>query len=166
MSHFTVAVIHKPEQNIDDLLAPYYEGLEVEPYIYRTVDKIIEDGINRVERYLKNAKEDPKKYLDVEQYGWMKPYLEAYEAKDWDKMYLAEREGETLLSRFPRNGRNSRSPLPAHGSVFPPPGTRRRYASHHPMVKAYLSRGRRPYSLWKAPIQTGIPTACRSVCRK
>ena len=96
MSHFTVAVIHKPKQNVDDLLAPYYEWLEVEPYINRTVDKIIEDGIKRVERYLKDSKEDPKKYLDVERYGWMRPYLEAYEVKDWDKMYLAEREGETF----------------------------------------------------------------------
>ena len=96
MSHFTVAVIHKPEQNIDDLLAPYYEGLEVEPYIYRTVDKIIEDGIKRVERYLKDSKEDPERYLDPERFGWMRPYLEAYEAKDWDKMYLAERDGETF----------------------------------------------------------------------
>lgn len=42
MSHFTVAVFHKNNQSVDDLLAPYYEGLEVEPYIWKTREEAIE----------------------------------------------------------------------------------------------------------------------------
>jgi len=33
MSHFTVAVIHRADQNIEELLAPYDENKEVEPYV-------------------------------------------------------------------------------------------------------------------------------------
>ena len=60
MSHFTVAVIHKPKQNIDDLLAPYYEGLEVEPYQSYSRQNY-RRWYKRVERYLKDSKEDPEK---------------------------------------------------------------------------------------------------------
>lgn len=33
MSHFSVAVFHKVDESIDELLAPYDENLEVEPYL-------------------------------------------------------------------------------------------------------------------------------------
>lgn len=33
MSHFTVAVLHRPDQSIDKLLAPYDEGLKVDRYV-------------------------------------------------------------------------------------------------------------------------------------
>ena len=33
MSHFTVAVFHRPDQDIETLLAPYDETLRVEPYV-------------------------------------------------------------------------------------------------------------------------------------
>ena len=33
MSHFTVAVIHRADQDIEELLAPYDENKEVEPYV-------------------------------------------------------------------------------------------------------------------------------------
>lgn len=36
MSHYAVAVIHRPDQLIGDLLAPYDENLEVKPYIRYT----------------------------------------------------------------------------------------------------------------------------------
>ncbi len=44
MSHFTVAVIHNKNQNIEDLLEPYNENLDVEPYIGRTKAEMIEQG--------------------------------------------------------------------------------------------------------------------------
>ena len=34
MSHYAVAVFHKPDQDVGDLLAPYDENKEVEPYIW------------------------------------------------------------------------------------------------------------------------------------
>ena len=33
MSHYTVAVFHRKDQSVDELLAPYSENLKVEPYI-------------------------------------------------------------------------------------------------------------------------------------
>ena len=38
MSHFTVGVIHRDDQSINTLLAPYDENIEVEPYVYKTKD--------------------------------------------------------------------------------------------------------------------------------
>ena len=42
MSHFTVAVIYREDQNIEELLAPYDENLEVEPYIRFTRQEAID----------------------------------------------------------------------------------------------------------------------------
>ena len=36
MSHFAVLVLHEEDQSIENLLAPYSENLEVEPYIKYT----------------------------------------------------------------------------------------------------------------------------------
>lgn len=36
MSHYAVAVIHRADQDVADLLAPYNEHLEVEPYLWFT----------------------------------------------------------------------------------------------------------------------------------
>lgn len=42
MSHYTVAVFHREDQDIDDLLAPYDESLTVAPYIRFTREEAIE----------------------------------------------------------------------------------------------------------------------------
>ena len=42
MSHFSVAVLHKPDQDIETLLAPYDENLQVEPYISYTRQEAID----------------------------------------------------------------------------------------------------------------------------
>ncbi len=39
MSHFNCLVIHRGEQDIDELMAPYSEELEVKPYIEETKDE-------------------------------------------------------------------------------------------------------------------------------
>lgn len=41
MSHYAVLVIHRENQDIEKLLAPYNENLEVEPYLKYTVDEAI-----------------------------------------------------------------------------------------------------------------------------
>ena len=47
MSHFAVLVLHEEDQSIEDLLAPYSENLEVEPYVKYTriqaINKMRED---------------------------------------------------------------------------------------------------------------------------
>jgi hypothetical protein len=44
MSHYAVAVFHRKNQDIDDLLAPYWEELDVDPYIDLTRDEAIAYG--------------------------------------------------------------------------------------------------------------------------
>lgn len=41
MSHYAVLVIHKEDQDIEELLVPYSEHLKVEPYLKYTVDEAI-----------------------------------------------------------------------------------------------------------------------------
>lgn len=47
MSHFAVAVITKDKNKIDEILKPYWEELEVEPYIEKTKEEIIEEARKR-----------------------------------------------------------------------------------------------------------------------
>ena len=55
MSHFTVAVFHREDQDIEDLLAPYDENTEVEPYIMFTRQEAIDHAR---ERYRTEGKTD------------------------------------------------------------------------------------------------------------
>ena len=63
MSHYTVAVISYTgtEEEVTELLAPFDEGIEVEKYIYRTKEQIIEDGRERHEEALKRIQEFEKR---------------------------------------------------------------------------------------------------------
>lgn len=54
MSHFAVLVLHEEDQSIEDLLAPYSENLEVEPYIKYT----------RIQAINKMRKDCPSLYKD------------------------------------------------------------------------------------------------------
>lgn len=47
MSHYAVAVFHREDQDIDELLAPYDENIDVEPYIQYTRDEAIKEGKER-----------------------------------------------------------------------------------------------------------------------
>ena len=47
MSHFAVLVLHEEDQPIEELLAPYNENIDVEPYIKRTK----EEAIKELEKY-------------------------------------------------------------------------------------------------------------------
>ena len=53
MSHFTVAVITAKKEKLEEMLAPYDEELEVEPYIERTKKEIIEKARKWKEDFLK-----------------------------------------------------------------------------------------------------------------
>ena len=86
MSHFTVAVITAKKENLEEMLAPYDENLEVEPYIKRTKKKIIEIARKRKEDYLKKQKEG-KKISD-----WQLEYINAETAEDLYKAEIDEYE--------------------------------------------------------------------------
>lgn len=81
MSHFTVAVITAKKEKLEEMLAPYDENLEVEPYIERTKKEIIEKAIKRKEDYFKEQKEG-KNLSDFE--------LKYINAKTDEELYQAE----------------------------------------------------------------------------
>lgn len=67
MSHYMVAVIHKPEQSVDELLAPYSENIEVDPYLKMTKEEVIKyvrENYSNVDEL--SDEECWKKYVD----GW------------------------------------------------------------------------------------------------
>ena len=74
MSHYLVGVIVNDISEVDDILAPYNEGIEVEPYICKTKEQLIDDAKKNKARIEKRIKEDKdykvsewdRKYLDVE----------------------------------------------------------------------------------------------------
>lgn len=93
MSHFTVAVITAKKEKLEEMLAPYDENLEVEPYIERTKEEIIKEARKRKEDYSKEQEEE-KKLSD-----WQLKYVNAetdeelYKAEiDEDEQYDKERK--------------------------------------------------------------------------
>lgn len=92
MSHYTVAVLHSEERDITELLAPYDENLEVDPYIWRTKTEMIIDAKDKVKDYYK----DPKWYDDDEYHKeHIKPFLDAKtdeEFYDAERNYIDDRE--------------------------------------------------------------------------
>ena len=55
MSHYTVAVISRTGtvEEVAELLAPFDENMEVDSYIHRTKEQIIEEGRKHHEKALK-----------------------------------------------------------------------------------------------------------------
>ena len=60
--HYLLAVLHKADQSIEELLEPYYEGIEAAPYIARTKAEIIEEAKKIKEELLNNPQ---KSYLPI-----------------------------------------------------------------------------------------------------
>ena len=58
MSHFAVAVIHREDQDVETLLAPYDENIEVEPYIEYTRQQAIEHARKYRANRLKDASDE------------------------------------------------------------------------------------------------------------
>ena len=89
MSHYTVAVISYTgtEEEVTELLAPFDEGIEVEKYIYRTKEQIIEDGRERQEGILKRIQEYNKdeliEVLTSPSYDWYRRVLAAQTPQDF-----------------------------------------------------------------------------------
>ena len=81
MSHFTVAVITKKKEDLEKMLEPYNENIEVEPYIDETKEEIISKAKERKERILKRLEE---KGLNDTDDTWEKKYIEA---KDDEELY-------------------------------------------------------------------------------
>lgn len=99
MSHFTVAVIHNKNQNIENLLEPYNENLDVEPYIGRTKAEMIEQGY-KTKKYIEENKGE---CLD----SWEDKYLKAETDEDiWqveknETCYTYNENGDELTTYNP-----------------------------------------------------------------
>lgn len=89
MSHYTVAVISRTgtEEEVAELLAPFDESIEFEPYIHRTKEQIIEDGRKHHEETLKQIQEFKKdKLIDIltsPSYDWYRRVLAAQTPQDF-----------------------------------------------------------------------------------
>lgn len=83
MSHFTVAVITAKKKKLEEMLAPYDENLEVEPYIERTKEEIIKEARKQKKDYSKEQKEG-KELSD-----WQLKYINA---ENDEELYKAEIE--------------------------------------------------------------------------
>lgn len=100
MSHFTVAIIHKENQDIESLLAPYNENMKVEPYISRTKEEMIADG-----RKIKARIEEEGLTPNTEK--WVKKYLEAKTDEDFWQVeksvyyYTYDEDGNELTTYNP-----------------------------------------------------------------
>ena len=86
MSHYTVAVITDKLNKIGEMLAPYSENMEVEPYVDETKEEIINSAKERKERVLqrKEKGEELDKY-DIE-------YLNANTDEELYKLQIYEDE--------------------------------------------------------------------------
>ena len=100
MSHYLVGVVVNDISEVDNILAPYDENIEVEPYIYKTKAELIADGKARKEKY---TKED-----DITDY--MKPYLEATTDEELYKLEIEDykedeidKDGNVLSTYNPKS---------------------------------------------------------------
>ena len=51
MSHYAVAVFHRKDQTVDELLAPYSENLKVDPYVSMSRQEAIEYARKHIKGY-------------------------------------------------------------------------------------------------------------------
>ena len=91
MSHFAVLVLHEEDQPIAELLAPYDENIEVEPYIKQTKEEAIKE--------LENIKYYDFQYID--EYTSEQEYKEL--AEDW--FGHAPDENGNILSTYNPNSK-------------------------------------------------------------
>lgn len=82
MSHYAVLVIHEEGQDIDELLAPYNENLEVRPYFRHTYDEILKI----VKKEYVPFNDFLKEYSDKELIDWFVDNYSAYVLKE-DGLY-------------------------------------------------------------------------------
>ena len=97
MSHYTVAVITKTDSELElrELLAPFDENIEVEPYLYRTKEQIIKESKERKERWKQKVEEETsvdklKEYLLAPSYKHTREYLDAETDEDFYQIEACE----------------------------------------------------------------------------
>ena len=102
--HYLLAVIHNKNQSIENLMEPFYEGLQVKPHIIRTKAEIIEEA--------KKLKESNLKRVATEKYNlteWERQLISCktdedfYNAlKDEDSLYNENGDELSIYNPFPK----------------------------------------------------------------
>lgn len=64
MSHYVVLVLSEENQSIEELLEPYDENIEVEPYVSKTKQEVIQQGKEYQSRMKKQKEENEKFQMD------------------------------------------------------------------------------------------------------
>ncbi len=96
MSHFNCLVIHKKEQNIDELMAPYSEELMVKPYIRESKEKCYK-------KYLQarsNARNKPNSFFakkQKEEADIIGMSFERFKRWYWGEGRIWDKEGNSCL---------------------------------------------------------------------
>lgn len=90
MSHFTVAVFTNKSQSYKDLLEPYCEGLEVEPYIYETKQEVL----NKIEEFCQKDDELKCEYANLS---------DLEKITDWTGLEMFDEDGNPLTTYNPNS---------------------------------------------------------------
>ncbi|MBA7647681.1 hypothetical protein ES703_55459 [subsurface metagenome] len=102
MSHFNCLVIHKEEQNIDELMAPYSEELKIKPYIRETKDKCYK-------KYLqarRDARDKPGSFFakkQKEEADIIGMSFERFKEWYWGEGRIWDKEGNLLTTYNPNS---------------------------------------------------------------
>lgn len=85
MSHYAVVVIHRDNQFIDDILAPYDENMPVEPYLLVTKEEIMQQAIERRDDAIYDIKHNTAEAINC--IWWFDKHISALTDEE---LYLAE----------------------------------------------------------------------------
>jgi len=103
MSHFNCLVIHKEEQNIDELMAPYSEELMVKPYIRESKEKCYKkylqarsDARNKPDSFFGKKQNEEANVIGMS--------FERFKKWYWGEDRIWDKEGNLLSTSNP-NGR-------------------------------------------------------------
>ena len=102
MSHFNCLVIHKEGQNIDELMAPYSEELEVKPYIEETKDECYKKYL-QARRDIRNKPDSFFAKKHEEETDIIGMSFEKFKKWYWGKDRMWDKEGNLLTTYNPNS---------------------------------------------------------------
>jgi hypothetical protein len=102
--HYTVAVVTNEdnESEIEELLAPFDENIEVEPYIHQTKEEIIKNFRESVEDLKKDMEAYEKGEYDTENYRtyWLKEGSDELTDYTKERLELYEKSDEEIYQWY------------------------------------------------------------------
>jgi len=102
MSHFNCLVIHKRDQDIGELMAPYSEKLKVEPYIRETTEKCYKKYLQAK----RDARNKPDSFFAKKQKGEANIIgmnFEKFKKWFWGEDRIWDKEGNLLTTYNPNS---------------------------------------------------------------